>query len=380
MSYIEEGFQGVPPGNPKQQRQWKLLIEGMTQNQRKELLDNVVLQIAGTSVLPTGEEEQLELLLECVKNKALYPVVAGKPAVDDRVPLSEIANEGSITDWLGGSNSKTMEALGNPLDLKPFREVVLKASQSVAMVTSPQLIERRETFGTRIGRSHGSALGFSGRFADQLSIGFGTAFLIRENVLLTTAHSFYLTAEERWMNEEELAQIQYVFDWVNPASSLPAESEMNFLKGSIIPGSLKYGRRKDHVLIQLERAVDRIPLELDPTPVDVRIPTWLFTLGHPGGVSQIFTSQGRWVKKRSNEELTTNLDVFSGNSGSPVFNLLTHKVQGMVMKGEDDLYRDDDGILKEKRYSFESIQSGHRGEICQAIASIYPDILGHLPT
>ena len=33
---------------------------------------------------------------------------------------------------------------------------------------------------------------------------------------------------------------------------------------------------------------------------------------------------------------TANLDTYRGNSGSPVFNAITHKVEGVLVRGEQD--------------------------------------------
>lgn len=61
----------------------------------------------------------------------------------------------------------------------------------------------------------------------------------------------------------------------------------------------------------------------------------LFMVGHPGGMPLRITTTGK-ILETLGGNLFTNLDAFAGNSGSPVINSITLKVEGILVNGGKD--------------------------------------------
>ena len=62
----------------------------------------------------------------------------------------------------------------------------------------------------------------------------------------------------------------------------------------------------------------------------------VYVVGHPQGLPLKF-ADGAFV--RSNQDplfFTSNLDTYRGNSGSPVFSLNTHEIEGILVRGGQD--------------------------------------------
>ena len=49
------------------------------------------------------------------------------------------------------------------------------------------------------------------------------------------------------------------------------------------------------------------------------------------------------MNQPTDDTFMTNLDTFGGNSGSPVYNAKTHKVEGILVRGERDYVPNEDG-------------------------------------
>lgn len=48
-------------------------------------------------------------------------------------------------------------------------------------------------------------------------------------------------------------------------------------------------------------------------------------------------AENAFVRYNSNSScITCNLDIYGGNSGSPIFNSETHEVEGILVRGETD--------------------------------------------
>jgi S1-C subfamily serine protease len=91
--------------------------------------------------------------------------------------------------------------------------------------------------------------------------------------------------------------------------------------------------------------------------------TKLFVIGHPTGLPQKI-ADGASVKIanavsyidpigsiiRKANFFTANLDTYAGNSGSPVFNKRTGKVEGILVQGAEDFRRNPDQFCNESAH------------------------------
>lgn len=184
------------------------------------------------------------------------------------------------------------------------------------------------------------------KYYDQPSIrGACTAFLVGKDQMITAAHCL----------RHPLAHLDKVliFDFTNSSLSdngdLIFESDQIYsIKTASVAREVHFVDRvvndtsrsekmiiKDHALLTLERSVvGRIPLEWNFTE-ELTSGTELSIFGHPDGISQ---KMANGVVESPDREtfFYASLDSFSGNSGSPVINKQTMKVEGLLSSGEAD--------------------------------------------
>jgi hypothetical protein len=95
---------------------------------------------------------------------------------------------------------------------------------------------------------------------------------------------------------------------------------------------------EDYAIIELDREVlDREPVRLNLDSI-ARKDDRLLIMGHPMGLPLKVASNAR-VIKNGKKFFATNLDSFQGNSGSPVFNVNTGEVEGILVRGKADTLR-----------------------------------------
>ncbi len=103
----------------------------------------------------------------------------------------------------------------------------------------------------------------------------------------------------------------------------------------------------DLLMIRLDRPTARPSLNFMDTEDWLSLGE-LTVLGYPLGGVQKVASGGSFRKSFENDQLLAELDVFEGNSGSPVFSN-DKKVRGMLLGGESDFVTDQSGCLRVKR-------------------------------
>ena len=62
----------------------------------------------------------------------------------------------------------------------------------------------------------------------------------------------------------------------------------------------------------------------------------LFVIGHPCGLPQKYAPGAKVRDNTPAPFFVANLDTYGGNSGSPVFNATSYKVEGILVRGEND--------------------------------------------
>lgn len=218
------------------------------------------------------------------------------------------------------------------------------------------------TLGEKRGLSSGQ------RFSNQPAPAFCTGFLVGPDLVATAGHcvkdhSRHDTAapkDHKGACQENLRQgdycenIRFIFGFRKNLggripSSVPASDVYKCVK--VVKHSLAAG--PDYTVVRLDRAVeDRQPLAINRANKGLADGKGLIVMGHPSGLplkiagDAEVTAAGRDVNvDRYGAQVTwssgkysflTNLDTFQGNSGSPVFNVKTLLVEGILVKGDND--------------------------------------------
>ncbi len=221
-------------------------------------------------------------------------------------------------------------------------------------------------FGERLGLCPGE------KFREQPIGAFCSGSLVGEDLVMTAGHCI--------KNEDDCKNVRLVFGYAvkkegeAAVTTMPA-SEMytcakivkRFLGGE--PGSPNPAPQSlgpDFALIQLDRKVaGHKPLAIN-RGANLKKGAAITVIGHPVGLPlkvageatvRDFTKKGYFV---------ADLDTFGGNSGSPVFNTKTGKIEGILVRGDEDFAQSPAGCTTMATYE----QTGGRGEDVTKISAL----------
>lgn len=207
------------------------------------------------------------------------------------------------------------------------------------------------------------------RFVDQPNASICSGFLIAPDLLVTAGHC---------MDSAQMCDdYQWIFDY--SVNQQTGKAGLNIDKNNV------YGCKKivsqflsndfglDYAVVQLDRVVkNREPLEL---AVDdkIQLKTDLFVVGSPSGLPLKVTSGGIVRYNDHPFYFSSNLDTYQGNSGSGVFNASTGKIEGILVRGEEDFVFNKDKLCVE---SNRCADTECRGEDVTRISAI-PEVSLH---
>ncbi len=170
-------------------------------------------------------------------------------------------------------------------------------------------------------------------FRDQ-PIGKGrlcTGFLVGDDLIATAGHCAC---------EKNVARLCFIFGYRMTSLSTPVTQipEQDVYKGvRIIERAYDREKESDWVLIQLDRKVKGRPAAaLSKEGIYPNQP--LYVLGHPCGLP-LKCGKGAKVHHADMTLFAADLDIYMGNSGSPVFDGKTHEVVGIVVHGDTRDFR-----------------------------------------
>ena len=167
-------------------------------------------------------------------------------------------------------------------------------------------------------------------FANQPLGCFCSGFLVAPDVIATAGHCV--------KSVQDLASIRFVFGFRMTDAQT---ARTTFPASDVYAGASLIGRQlaadgTDWALVRLDRVVT------GRTPVPVRSSNKvsgtarLFVIGHPCGLPQKYAPGAQVRDNSPTPFFVANLDTYGGNSGSPVFNAANHKVEGILVRGEND--------------------------------------------
>ena len=277
-------------------------------------------------------------------------------------------------------------------------EDIIDLSKSVALVTNRSKIhsfnEKHFVFSApNLGEKLNLCDGVP--FAKEPSLGNCTSFLIDSNKVATAGHCVTKENEGPRQLERICRRLRFVFNFT---SEELAENKESTGKSKTIKKTnvfnckkiLKYEykktkyRMKDFAIIELDRHVKNAPPLRHRRFGRPLMYTPMVVIGHPSGIPLKISGEAKlkpltkeddenyfqaWMKKR--DIFYANLDTFSGNSGSPVINAKTKKVEGIFIGGDEEDYIIDDGTWC-RRPKVKSNSSSETKEYVQRIKVIRP--------
>jgi hypothetical protein len=163
-------------------------------------------------------------------------------------------------------------------------------------------------------------------FAHQPSAAFCSGFLVSEDLVVTAGHCV--------RSQLECQNTSFVFDFATHTSdqtNYRVSSSEVYSCGEVIQRQVGL---VDFALIRLNRAVtDRVPLNLRRQG-QVSVGEQVMLIGHPMGLPSKIADGGFIMGVGA--RIFASVDAFAANSGSPVLNSSTGRVEGILVSGEAD--------------------------------------------
>jgi hypothetical protein len=160
-----------------------------------------------------------------------------------------------------------------------------------------------------------------------------TGFLVEEDIIATAGH---------FAKEDNVKDLRIIFGFrmEGPSAPVTRVSNRNIYKGVKIIRRVYRSLKddgSDWALVKLDRKVEgraTAVLSGGGTAYGQSI----YVLGHPCGLPLKY-APGACVQYIDEAYFGADLDIYSGNSGSPVFDSVTHEVIGMVVRGDNRDFR-----------------------------------------
>ena len=210
------------------------------------------------------------------------------------------------------------------------------------------------------------------KFREQPIGAFCSGSLVGEDLVLTAGHCV--------KSEAQCLDTKFVFGYgvtragseavtTQPAANVYgcAKVVTRFLAGepgSAFPAGQRLGA--DYAVVQLDRKVTgRRPLAVNRSS-SLKRGDGIFVIGHPVGLPVKLAGNAKVRDFSKVGYFTADLDTFGGNSGSAVFNAKTKKIEGILVRGDEDFLDSPAGCTTMATYE----QTGGRGEDVTKISEV----------
>ena len=201
----------------------------------------------------------------------------------------------------------------------------------------------------------------SERFSNQPATANCSGFLIAPDVLVTAGHCAF--------SIEDCSQHKWVFDYANREGIV---KKFSFSKDQVFTCTKIIDRQKDsstgvdYAVVKLDRKVlGRTPLKFRKEG-KISDDAVLTVIGHPSGTPTKISPVGDMRDNKNEKFFVMSSDTFSGNSGSAVIDNTSGLVEGILVRGDTDYTRSEDGCS----VSVINDQNGGRGEDAVRITHI----------
>lgn len=199
------------------------------------------------------------------------------------------------------------------------------------------------------------------RFSHQPTSAMCTGFLVSEKILVTAGHCI--------LDHKDCQGSKWAFDYkVDNAEQtrIQLPSKNLYACKKILARAYDQALGADYAVIELAKKVtDRRPLTIRRSG-QIEVGTPLVVIGHPSSLPTKI-ADGANVRRIDANYFVADLDTFGGNSGSPVINVNSGEVEGILVRGEEDYVMNEALGCKEPKLC---AQEGCRGEDVQHISGV----------
>ncbi len=168
------------------------------------------------------------------------------------------------------------------------------------------------------------------RFFSQPTGAFCTGFLVAPDVVMTAGHC---------VKPADVANARFVFGFRMTDATIAVTA---FPKNDVYKGMTILGRALDSVtgedwaMVQLDRPVANITPMKFRKDGKIANATDIYVIGFPTGLPCKVSTNAKVSLNTDAFVFNGNLDTYGGNSGSPVFNAITHEIEGILVRGGQD--------------------------------------------
>lgn len=212
------------------------------------------------------------------------------------------------------------------------RKVIKKAARAtVALIPKATLRAQSENRYGFAARTAAKAFDLCSteRFSRQPAAAFCSGVLVAPDMIVTAGHCV--------TSRSECRATAFVFDYRIENQNLSVTVPKTSVHSCDTLLWTQSDEEGDFAIVKLNRRVtDRSSIAIRRARASVGAPLTL--LGHPLGVPLKWAPNGR-VRARSDVYITAALDSYAGNSGSPVLNSRTGRLEGILARGEADFRR-----------------------------------------
>jgi len=277
------------------------------------------------------KEEDCE---ECFKwNRYKIPVTMELTSTKKKY-LKEIKNKSIIQEIK--KRQKVLYGINGTDDRQDINKVtnarlLLDSESVVAVIPNNSISDNGDGTSTISGQNYGTKYNLCSteRFKTQPSIANCTGFLVDPSFIVTAGHC---------IQESTLQNFKFVFGFeVEGNGNIRTQIDNNDIYEAIrLIGRRLESSGPDWAIVQLDRPVlDRPPVEIRRTGTIIDKQE-VHVIGHPSGLPKKVAGNANVRENSDDDFFVANLDTYGGNSGSPVFNSVTHIVEGILVRGETD--------------------------------------------
>jgi hypothetical protein len=175
-------------------------------------------------------------------------------------------------------------------------------------------------------------------FSAQVAPGFCTGFLVTEDILVTAGHCLVKTP---------CAETNIVFGFqMESADSLATITKDDVFECAQVLAQVSPSQENqylDYAIVKLDRPTGRAGLSFTIGD-QLKAQDNVAVLGYPSGLPQKIASNAFVLSNdASSPVFVANLDTFGSNSGSPVINMSSYQVEGILVRGTTDYVLSVDG-------------------------------------